>query len=430
MKVGGIDKKRGSQLILPLFFTFISKGGAAFGAVFLLVVIGKMFGSAGVGVFSLLQGIVLIFATAARFGTGGALIRYVAKSDHEEGVRYFICSVKLSIAISLFMSCAFFLARESIYNIYDYAGIFDLAPGMVLSLFPIALSGVLAGYFKGVHMPVLASVLENGVISLIAVSFLLLSEVLLLDIGLYGVGWIYAISAWLVFLGGVSQLGLRSMLGNKIKRRERCDASFFRDSRSFLVIHMAVMVNSLLGLVVAGLFLGADELGYLRIAHQLAALITFVLIVIDMVFPPRYAALYQSKDMHGLERLGRKSVIYGLAVAAPIFVVVTFFNEWILGFFGRDFNHAGPALIVLALGQLFNVATGSVGFILNMTGHVLIMRNITLATSVLGLILIVVMTPVFGLLGAASALALAVVVQNAVAYCYVLKKLKLKLWSL
>ena len=61
------------------------------------------------------------------------------------------------------------------------------------------------------------------------------------------------------------------------------------------------------------------------------------------------------------------------AVLAGALPVVALF--WIYGkdivilVFGGEFREACTPLVILSLGQLINAAAGSVGFILNMTGH-------------------------------------------------------------
>jgi len=58
-----------------------------------------------------------------------------------------------------------------------------------------------------------------------------------------------------------------------------------------------------------------------------------------------------------------------IAAALIPVLICTLFPVFVLNFFGEEFVAAAPLLVVLSLGQLINVATGSVGFLLLMSGH-------------------------------------------------------------
>ena len=87
-------------------------------------------------------------------------------------------------------------------------------------------------------------------------------------------------------------------------------------------------------------------------------------------------------------------------------------RHWLLQFFGSEFQQAGPVLIILVLAQMMNVAAGSAGTLLVMTGHE---RDVVVAlgvsTAVL-LILSVLLIPVWGVVGASLASAASTIIWN------------------
>lgn len=58
-----------------------------------------------------------------------------------------------------------------------------------------------------------------------------------------------------------------------------------------------------------------------------------------------------------------------IALAVPVLAFMVFFPEFLMGLFGEEYKVAAPLLQILAIGQFINVITGSVGYLLNMTGH-------------------------------------------------------------
>ena len=78
---------------------------------------------------------------------------------------------------------------------------------------------------------------------------------------------------------------------------------------------------------------------------------------------------------------------------------------------------------MVAVGQVINVITGSVGYLLNMTGHEKDMRNVVLFSGPLAIVLAFSLTSHFGLMGAAYATAISVATQNLLAVWMVKKRL-------
>lgn len=87
--------------------------------------------------------------------------------------------------------------------------------------------------------------------------------------------------------------------------------------------------------------------------------------------------------------------------------------------FGKEFIAAAPLLITLSLGQLINVATGSVGFLLLMSGHEKTMKYITIVSGVISIALLIVLSQSHGVLGAAWAIAVGLAIQNLAALYFV-----------
>ena len=77
----------------------------------------------------------------------------------------------------------------------------------------------------------------------------------------------------------------------------------------------------------------------------------------------------------------------------------------------------------LALGQFVNVITGSVGYLLLMSGNEKDMRNITIIVGLFSLVLSILLTKYYGALGTSVAIALALAAQNLMAVRMVKKRL-------
>jgi len=94
-----------------------------------------------------------------------------------------------------------------------------------------------------------------------------------------------------------------------------------------------------------------------------------------------------------------------------------------MGLFGDEFIVAGNLLVIMAIGQFINVATGSVGYLLNMSGHERDFRRVTFFSGPLTVILSFILIDQYGVLGAAIATAVGLSLQNILALFMVRKRL-------
>ena len=175
---------------------------------------------------------------------------------------------------------------------------------------------------------------------------------------------------------------------------------------------LAAMVADWLVLLLLGRYFGKVEVGLFRTAWQITALVALVVSTLDTVSGPRIAAASRIRDVDAIRTLWRQSALIMTIGSMPLLIVVLAVPAWVLGLFGAEFVAAAPALRILALGQIFNIATGSVGTVLMMTGREgWSLRLGLLSLAVLGLAG-AILIPRYGVSGAAMATSLAVVVRN------------------
>lgn len=415
------------ELYVSLFKTFFARGVASFGGLLLLLVLGRLYGAGGVGVFALAQSIYLGAAILGRYGTNNALIRFVGQdSASGDVVKYLRWALERTLFVSVLASLFIYFLRYRFAEWFDAPLLYDLLPSIALATVPFTLAFVLAGFMKGIGRPASACFLENGSIALLAVCVVLPFEYFYSERGVVNAGWAVAFAAWMVVVQGLFQSWrwIRAQQWKSVSHGVD-KAKFFATSRAFFVASFSAFMQQVGMILVAGLFLSNQELGIFRAVERSAILVGFVLMVLDTVFPARFASFYHRGDMEGLQKLARKGAALGGLAALPALIVCFVFPHYILGLFGEEFSDAGNLLRIVAFAQFVNVATGSVGFILNMTGHEIIMRNISLLCNFAGLILVCILSFLFGAIGAVLALAITVVAFNLVALYFVWRKLGL-----
>ena len=164
--------------------------------------------------------------------------------------------------------------------------------------------------------------------------------------------------------------------------------------------------------------LAAFESGTELDAYSAAARISQVLLLfltsVSLVFSPFAADLHARGERDRLDELFKRSTRWALAATLPLLIVLFVAAGDVLRAFSPRFEVGEQALRILLVGQAFNVATGSVGFILIMTGF----TGVDLVDNAVGVAVLVALaaglTAAFGIEGTAAASAVSIAGLNGV----------------
>jgi O-antigen/teichoic acid export membrane protein len=102
-------------------------------------------------------------------------------------------------------------------------------------------------------------------------------------------------------------------------------------------------------------------------------------------------------------------------VSFPVFLIILFFPQFILGLFGHEFQAGSYAMIVLSVGQLFAAFSGSTVILMNMTGKEKAVLYLLIISVVINLLLNYYLIPVLGINGAAFATSFSTILLNLLA---------------
>jgi O-antigen/teichoic acid export membrane protein len=181
----------------------------------------------------------------------------------------------------------------------------------------------------------------------------------------------------------------------------------------FTLISGFQVINRQVGTLILGLFEPSTQVGIFRVALQVSTLAAFGLQAVNMVVAPRFAKLYaQGKTAH-LQRLvtgsARVVLVFNLTVTVLLLVSGKLFFSFI---FGPDFAASYAPLVILLIGLVVSSAAGSVGFLLNMTGHERETARGMAVAAASNVVLNLLLVPLWGLLGAAAASAISMIIWN------------------
>ncbi|MDH2421799.1 lipopolysaccharide biosynthesis protein [Cobetia amphilecti] len=414
------------ELALPLIRTFFAKGAAALGGLIFLLLLGKLYGPKEVGVFAIAQSIYVGGTILSKYGMENSLMRYVGQDSSSYAILYYLrWALCKGALLGIIAAIAVYTSRFILAGWFNTPELILLLPSIAFIIPPLAIVTILSGFMRGVRQPATACILENGSVMLLATFFIwCISQYTPIDI--VCTSYILLMAAWLVMGIGV-YLTLHWLKQHTLIEKAQWErrAAFDNTSRAFFIMSLAQFMQQVLGVMIAGLLLSKYDLGMFRSAERSAFLISFALMVINSVLPPRFASLYHLGDLNGLHDLACKGALLGFVLASPLFFICLIEPHLLLELFGEEFSEAANMLRILAVAHMINVITGSVGFLLNMTGHEKLMRNISLICNFAGLLMFFLLIPWLGAIGAAIALSLVLVFQNIVALIFVKKVLNI-----
>lgn len=209
---------------------------------------------------------------------------------------------------------------------------------------------------------------------------------------------------------------LRRFLPNEAKNVQRGyeTSRWVRSALPFVFAAGMQILNKETSIVMLGFMQQAEEVGIFRVAQRGALLIPFGLLAVNMAIAPNISQMYTNGEKERLQRMISRSVWAVMAFAIPVSLVLILGGKWILPFvFGQEYTPAYMPLVILCLGQLVNVGMGSVGIILNMIGLERFTAKGVAIAAVTSVVLNAVLIPYFGALGAAIATSISLVIWNA-----------------
>lgn len=197
-------------------------------------------------------------------------------------------------------------------------------------------------------------------------------------------------------------------------------------SLPFMWLGVLYLINSRADLIMVGTIKGAHAAGIYAVAARAGEVVPFFLAAANMALAPQVAKLYKAADRSRLQRLVTAASRRVFFLSLPLALLFLISARPLLGLlYGQAFSSGATALQILAGAQLFSVAAGSVGLILNMTGHErLTGAGIAISVAV-NLLLNAILIPFWGITGAAVATGSSIVVWNLLLWFFVRRRLKL-----
>jgi len=404
-----------SEILTGTAWAMLSRVGATALALLASLIITRLYGAESMGVLAIITSILSVTTVFTVLGTSTSILRMIP--EH-------LAKYSPSSAFHVYRKTQYMVAGASVVTGFL---LYILASGIAGGIFHKPnLTGLVAAsavfvLFKSMMLLNQQAVRGLKLIRTYSILQLLPSLALILFL-LAGLRWktpqvpAYAqLAAWAV-TGITGAVIMDQAFRKRMRSEDRVESVSSRSILSLsLPMLMAASMNIVIsqtGVIILGVYRPAAEVGYYAVAVKLATLTTFVLAAINTMSAPTFSELHHQGKTDELLRIARKSTRLIFWTTAPILAGLLLFGKPALRLFRPEFVSAYPAMCILITGQFINAISGSTGYFMNMTGHHCALRNIITAAAVINVTMNLVLTPHFGVIGAASAACASVIFWN------------------
>ncbi|GAA4874856.1 oligosaccharide flippase family protein [Ferrimonas pelagia] len=410
----------------------IIKGGSvalilkvvAAGCAFLLnIVIARQLGVEQAGYYFLSLSAITLLATLGLLGFDNALVRFIS-SYNEKGNEHAIAQVytlalsRVIPALLVIVSIAIYFVEDIALSVFSKPELADNLCLMLIASIPLSICLLHGFAFQGKKM-VAMSVSSQ---SLLVPLGLLLVLFFFPSVSAEGLAYRYLAISCLVAVF-VTLYWHRTSSPTTARPTVDVKALIVPTLPSLFVIVFVGQSLQWGSQLLVGAIASAQDVAIFASAQRTAMLTSFILIAVNAIAAPKFAASYEKGDMAMLRQTAILSGRLMTIVAVPALCVMWFGAEFIMSWFGDDFREGALVLRILAVGQFINVITGSVGYLLQMTGNERFLRNNLMFAFIFMVIGLPLAIPLFGVVGAATVTSISVGLQNLLSVFFVNRQL-------
>lgn len=385
------------------------------------VMLARSTGAAGTGVYNLCQSLLGFANSISKLGSDTLMTRF--------GAQYYVKrqlglikdlynkSMLVSIPLSLFISAILYVFAEEIagdiFKKPELTPYFQIA---AFALLPLTVFQINTGGIRGMKKIKEYAFLHN--VSNFIFGILILGGIILFTTrrDLY-----VPVITYTAFITLTSILSLYWWIkySNYLSTQAEQGVNFnekFWIGISLFVAAFASLIRGYADTFILGRYGTIEDVGIYRNAFKVATVTRIALIALLIPAAPKFAELFSQGKMEEL----RKSAQYVTKIifwcSAPILAIVILGAPYIMRIFGEEFVSGAVPLIILAVGQFINAATGPVNNILIMTGKQKLNRNLMVLATILAIGLDLLLIPIYGAVGAAAVNTFGVLVMNMIPF--------------
>ncbi|MDP5092857.1 MAG: flippase [Polaribacter sp.] len=406
----------------------LSKGGITFffrmiamGLSFLTMwFITNFYGESVFGRYSLALTVLQITSMVFALGLPTAFLSFTGAYSSQKMIKGFLFkSIKIAIMSVVIPTVIYFVFAQDISEyIFKKVSLSPYITILSISIPFMILHEILCYYFlslkKFITYGLFMFILPNSLFLL----FLILSKQLLVDS--FFTFLAFSLSIIITVLIGLLNVFLKNTSAEYpiISTKD-----ILKKSVPMMISGIFLVLLNWTDILMLGRFETESQIGIYNVAFKVGYLALFFVVSMNVVIMPKISELYHQNNFIEMKKIINKATQVVIILTIPLAVIIIFFSEFILSFFGKGFVVGSTTLIIITLGALFNAITGNVDQILNMTNNQKLVRNIFIVGFGLNVILNFSLIPNYGIIGAATSSLITNVIVNMIFVIIIKRKL-------
>jgi len=161
-----------------------------------------------------------------------------------------------------------------------------------------------------------------------------------------------------------------------------------------------------------GILRSPSEAGIYSASSRYLLIGAFFLTAINQALAPQVGALLAANERRRAQSVYQSATWWIVAATWPIYLTIVIFAPLALKVFGAGFEQGAPVLVILGMAALVATATGSVDWVLLMGGKSTWNLMNTAIALVANVALNLLLIPHYGMVGAATAWAVSIILNN------------------
>lgn len=386
----------------------------------------KNFGASVFGLFSIAISVFMIASVIGRLGVDIHLVKFYSIKDNLDDVGLFYKTLFKSFLISALISFLIYLFRFQIANELFKIPKPEVVPYLNWILLSIPFWSVtlicssVSRAQKNIKWFSFVSLVSRFLFSFIALLVLLIffSEPITVAKAHFIGILLTSIIAMVHTVKGFKSISFKSKTDSWV---------FIKDSLPMMLSSSILIFLGWMDTFVMGVYETDSNVGIYNVCIKIATITSFTLLAINSILAPKIAKSYAEGNEAHYKKLIRFSTKLNFLVSSFVIVGILLFNKLLLSIFGPEFIKGQTILFILCAGQMVNSFSGSVGIILQMIGKQKVYQNFVISALLINLILTILLTPIYGGIGAATATVISMAFWNLGCAFYL--KLKLQITS-
>lgn len=397
-------------------------------AIFFNIMLARNLSPSDYGVIGIITQLISFLLILSMFGHRNIILKfvpdYIRKKEYHKVGNLLFQSIVTTITISVFFLIILNLFLENISNLYSLNKLELVIPLFSISLVFQTFNMILASLLVGVKKVWQSNISERTAMNVYYVITMLFLVKINFNFSLVNVACVFLsgkiVTCILLLIFSfpiIKKIGFSSI--------EFKSKNLFKLSSIFCSSELTIKIITAISPLIMALFLESDQIAYYYTAFLLANLASFFISMVNNLISNKISILFSDLEYQSILKLNIKTVKFLSLFSLLIVLIYVFFGKFILGFWGASYaEYSYFLLLILVTGEFINSFGGATGMIISLCDMEYSGFIITLVCAVFNLILQFLLIMNFGVIGAAFATALSVILYNFLKYYIVLNKFR------